>query len=441
MADKRRVRLNTLLDEIATNDNTVKSIFDAADARDGVETPDEKAQLKALSIKNNDLLNEAEELKAVLKIREESEGRGTPQASGQGHAGASASQQRNGAYKSLGEVFVEDPELKAWLDSKGHGLSGTGRKKIESPAVEVKSFFGRHLRGLLTSSGDNTGEAAASAGAFVFPEFKPIVDQFYQRPLTIRDLITIGETGSDTIEYVRVTGVTNAAAGVAEAANTTDGNASGRKPESDMDFERVVENVKTIAHWIPATSRALQDAPQLRSYIDAFLRYGIDEQLEDQLVNGAGGDDLTGIFETPNILSQAFSTDILETTRKARTKVRVQGRTIPTAFVLHPNDWEIIDLTKDGEDRYYFGGPLAMGTKTLWGLPVIESEAVAEGQGLCANFKMAILWDRMQSAISVSNSHNDFFIRNLVAILCEMRAAFGVIRPEAFCEIETQAAS
>jgi hypothetical protein len=41
--------------------------------------------------------------------------------------------------------------------------------------------------------------------------------------------------------------------------------------------------------------------------------------------------------------------------------------------------------------------------------------------------------------ILVSDSHSDFFIRNLVAILAEMRAAFGVLRPAAFVEIDLTA--
>jgi hypothetical protein len=32
----------------------------------------------------------------------------------------------------------------------------------------------------------------------------------------------------------------------------------------------------------------------------------------------------------------------------------------------------------------------------------------------------------------MTNSHSDFFVRNLIAILAEMRAAFGLIRPKAF---------
>ena len=35
-----------------------------------------------------------------------------------------------------------------------------------------------------------------------------------------------------------------------------------------------------------------------------------------------------------------------------------------------------------------------------------------------------------------TDSHSDFFVKNLIAILAEMRAAFGVIRPAAFVTID-----
>jgi HK97 family phage major capsid protein len=75
----------------------------------------------------------------------------------------------------------------------------------------------------------------------------------------------------------------------------------------------------------------------------------------------------------------------------------------------------------------------------LWGLPVIESEGMTEGVAVVADWRLAVLWDRMRVSISVSNQHSDFFIRNLVAILAEMRAAFGVLRPAAFVETDLTA--
>ena len=35
----------------------------------------------------------------------------------------------------------------------------------------------------------------------------------------------------------------------------------------------------------------------------------------------------------------------------------------------------------------------------------------------------------------MTDSHDDWFIRNLIAILAELRAAFGLIRPSAFCQV------
>lgn len=78
-----------------------------------------------------------------------------------------------------------------------------------------------------------------------------------------------------------------------------------------------------------------------------------------------------------------------------------------------------------------FGGPLAMGLKTLWGLPVVESEAILQGTFYVGDMKQAVLWDRERANIRMSDSPNDYFLRNLVAILCELRAAFGVLRPSA----------
>ena len=108
---------------------------------------------------------------------------------------------------------------------------------------------------------------------------------------------------------------------------------------------------------------------------------------------------------------------------------------MPTAYVIHPNDVEDLDLLTDNEERYYFGGPVGVGVPRLWGVPIVESEAMTEGTAMVAQWDLAVLWDREQTNLLVSDSHSDFFIRNLVAILAEMRAAFGVLRPAAFVEI------
>lgn len=324
--------------------------------------------------------------------------------------------------KTVGEQFALTKEIMEWQK----GLPDGGNKAhASSPVISFKSLI--------------TGLSSTSAGALIVNDRTNIIDPgTAYRELTILDVIGRGFTNSDIVEYVREGAHTNSAAAVAEATATGDG--TGALPESAMVLAVVQETVKNIGHWLPATNRALADAGQMRSLIDTYLRYGIMEELEDQIVAGAGsGENFTGLLNVSGTTSQAFSTDIVETTRKARTKVKTTGRARPTAYVMHPNDWEDFDLLQDNEARYYYGGPSAIGNPRLWGLPVVECEAMTEGTAMCAPFWMAMLWDREQASIEVSNSHSDFFIRDLNAIKATMRAAFGVIRPAAFVEIDLTA--
>ena len=351
--------------------------------------------------------------------------------------------------KGLGEKFTSDPHFKSWLSSVApNGTVPDTMKGLHSPAVAFDS------KALITGVSDT------SAGALVVPDNLGLQVGLagFQRELTIKDLITVGQTDTDQIDYVRVTAVTNNAAPVAEA--TTAGLATsdpatgarieaaggGYKPESGLTLAKVSTTVKTIAHWLPATKRALSDAAQIRTLIDTFLRYGLEEELEDQIIAGSGvGENFEGILTVAGTQAQAWDTNLLVTTRKARTKVRTVGRARPTAFLLNPEDNERIDLLRDdsggaGTGSFLFGSPAGLQVQTLWGLPRVESEAIPAGTGLVGDFRRAVLWDREQASIQVSDSHADFFVRNLVAILAEMRAGFGVIQPNAFVEIDLTAA-
>lgn len=399
-------------------------------------TAEERAEVKGYVEQARAIHAQMLELDGDAKLREELSVLGSP--------AGDAKHVQPGQGKSLGEKFTEAPEFKGWLTSL---TSGSGRipdsvKGLNSPAVDFR------MKDLVTGVSDT------SAGALVNTQWLGLLDGLaqFQRPLTITDLITRGQTGSDTVEYARVTGFTNNAAPVAEATTAAgaDVNAtgdalelpagSGVKPESGVALEKVTASVKTIAHWLPSTKRALSDAAQIRTLIDQFLRYGLEEELEDQVLTGDDtGENFEGILTVGGTQAQAWDTDLLTTTRKARTLVRTVGRARPTAFVFHPNDNERIDLLKNNNGDFYFGGPSSNPSAPLWGLPRVESEAMPEGTGMVADWRMAILWDREEASIQVSDSHADFFIRNLVAILAEMRAAFGVIRPKAFVEIDLTA--
>jgi len=355
-----------------------------------------------------------------------------------------------GGAKSLGELYTSSGEYREMLSSVPGGHFAKNHR-VQSRPTGFKQLLPSKgwqpgAKALVTGASDTSG------GAFVQNDYRGLqvgMDVF-QRPLSLRDLVTGGTTTSDTIEYVRVTGTTNNAAPVAEATTsalpTAPGSAGalvnaaggGYKPESGLATEKVTAIVKTIAHWIPITKRALSDAAQMRTLIDNFLQYGLEEELEDQMIAGNGaGENFPGLATVSGTQDQAYDTSFFATTRKAKTKLRTVGRSMLTGWVMHPNDVETMDLLLDGESRFYGNGPFGQaGPRVLWGAPVIESEAATPGIAWGGDWRKAILWDREQASITTTDSHADFFVRNLVAVLAEMRAAFGVLQPSAFIEVD-----
>jgi HK97 family phage major capsid protein len=337
------------------------------------------------------------------------------------------------AGKTLGEMFIESP---AYGDFKARYAGADGLIKPSTKGIQSGQFTAE-MKDLIT------GGSATSAGAAVRNDmYAPITDLIGERELTVDDLVSKGTTTSDTVEYVRVTGKTNNASPVVEASAAS--GTWGIKPESALALEVVSTTVKTIAHWMPITKRAASDAPQVRSLIDTFLRYGLEEELEDQELNGAGtGENFEGITVAVTQSVGSTGTDIDAIVDAIRT-VRVTGRRRPDAMVINPLDWYstnfLLAKTGDGTNssaNYLVGDPRASVDQLnqLWGLKVVVTEAMAENTALVGDFRFAMRWAREGVSISVSDSHSDFFIRNLLAILGERRDAFGVLDVQAFCEV------
>ncbi len=330
---------------------------------------------------------------------------------------------RPGKGKTIGERFVESPAYQAWYKQVApSGMIAESTKGLVSPPVEFKDLV--------------TGANDLSAGAFVNPDYTGIYEPLGRRPLTVMDLVNRRPTTSDMVEFVRQTKKITEAAAVAEANikiyTGATGEISGEKPQGAIYFEKVFEVVKTIAVWIAATKRALSDAAQIRGIIDNELRDDLAEKLEDNVLVGDGvGENFLGIAGYPGVMGQGFIGTALATTRRAVTNIQVFGFSTPTAWVFNPTDWEAIETAVDLVNHYLGGGPFASTPARLWGYPVVQCAGWPAGRAILADWRKVVLWDRERATISVTDSHADFFVRNIIAILAELRAAFGIIRPQA----------
>ncbi len=335
------------------------------------------------------------------------------------------------ALKTIGQHFIEAKEFTDWVAKNKPGKSQAVSEGGEWGKSDPVLYPELNFKALITGASD------AGAGAFVRPDYAPYVDLPFRRTV-LRDLITVVQTTSDVVEYPAQVSRVIAATPTPEATATA--GESGLKPESTIVWEKRTANVVSIPHWIPVTRRAVADAPQVQALIDNDLRQGLEQVTEEQMITGDGANDnFTGLENTVGLLGQLFDTDIKTTARRARTKVEEVGIKMPTAYLLNPYDWEELELDQNDFGIFYFGGPQRMGTPILWGLPVVTSPKVPQGTGYVGDFKVLWLWDREETTIRMSDAPNDFFLRNMLAILAELRAAFAVRYPAGMCQMDLHA--
>jgi HK97 family phage major capsid protein len=208
------------------------------------------------------------------------------------------------------------------------------------------------------------------------------------------------------------------------------------KAESGITFTLENAPVVTLAHFIPVSRQVLDDAPQLQSYVNGRLMYGLKLVEEDQLLNGDGASgNISGILNTGNFTAYNRTTSgdtAIDTLRRAITQAALSEYTADT-IVLNPADWEAIELTKASDGMYVWTNPAVMAGPTLWGKRVIPTNSITENTFLVGAFSMgAQVWDRMDAAVQISYEDSDNFRKNMATLLCEERLALTVYRPSAF---------
>jgi HK97 family phage major capsid protein len=297
---------------------------------------------------------------------------------------------------------------------------------------------------------------ATNPNGFGRVQFDPSVPRA-TRNYRVRDLFPVATTNANLIDYFRVLGFAeNGGDGNAgpvadrRAANETgnpvgDGtDVFGRKPKSNLTFQSAQAPVRTLAHWEAAHRNVLQDEPQLQSTINNELLYGLALEEDYQILQGDGtGENLLGLLNVPNTQTYVQTDDggtpaaatepKSDALRRAATKAIIANYA-PSGYVLHPYDWEAVELQKDGEGRYMLVTNISVGAESrVWRQPVVETVAMPQGTFVTGAWGTgAQLYDRQVANVRIAEQHADFFIRNAVAILVEERLAFAVKRPESF---------
>lgn len=316
--------------------------------------------------------------------------------------------------KSAGELVIESESFKAWERGDRNAKVGV---KMDRKA--------------LTTAPSTQGDVTSVSTSLVPAQRLPGIQELPQRTLFLRDLITPGSTDSNAIEYVVETLFTNAARPVAETT---------KKPYSDFKFDMKNTPVRTIAHLAKASRQIMDDAPQLSSFVDGRMRFGVREVEEDQMLFGDGtGQNLLGIIPQASAFVNPLEGRIdpakitpIDRIRLAMLQA-VKAKFPATGHVLNDVDWTLIDLTKDANGVYVMAKPQGITVPTLWGLPVVTTQSMTEGRFLTGAFRLgAQYFQRMEIEVLISSENVDDFENNMLTVRAEERLALAVYRPQAF---------
>lgn len=294
---------------------------------------------------------------------------------------------------SWGEAFVASD---AFRDYPGAGTS----RRVELPfELETRAAI---------SLADNLGASPFTYSPATFQYASPLLD-------------VVGKvtTDANAVQWVQWAPNPQAAATVvAEEA---------LKPEAVMTPTVVSDTLDTYAHWKGITRQALEDIPQIRSTVENRLRQGLVVALEGAVATALGAATL------PQAVGP-LADGLLGAIRVGVAEVQANGYGNPNAVLLNPADWAALDVATIGNA----GG--ASGQSGFWGMRAVAVPTVPAGTAYVGNFQTAVqLFTRSAAEVLMTDSHADYFIRNVILLLAEIRALATVPDPGAAAECTVSA--
>jgi HK97 family phage major capsid protein len=272
---------------------------------------------------------------------------------------------------------------------------------------------------------DGHGTSGVAVVGSVLDERAPIDTSFIDTPPSIYaatpwkmttpllDAIGRESVASGNVEWVVWPGSYPLAAVVAEGA---------LKPEATFAPTVKSGSLDTIAHDKGITRQALEDIPRIQQIVEGALRGGVLAKLE-----ALAAEALT----TDTDIATVTNDDLMAGIRVALGNVQAAGYASANAVLLNPADFAELDIAVMGAT---VAGPQLQ--QSFWGLQAIAAAAIPAGTAYVGDFKSGVtLFERGSTSLYVTDSHADYFLRNILVILAETRALAVVTEPQAIQKV------
>lgn len=311
-----------------------------------------------------------------------------------------------GRLEGLAEKAVNNPQTNKTIGEqvvKSLGDNLDAVKAGKELALEVKTT---------TIAGDYTGTIALST-------LDAGINKIARPRLLLQNAVNRGTTNSMYVTYIQQTQK-------ADAAFVAEGDL---KTQYELKYTEVSKQVKKVAALVKVSKEMLSDLPFMQSEVNGDLMLGVENAIENQLLNGTGLTvNLEGIlasattFAAGTFANTVVSANLADVIRVAVAQIQAANFN-PTHVVLNPVDVAKLQLIKTTTGEYtwpmFYVDPRTMETK-IAELSIISTNYMTAGNFLVGDMSKDYLKFRETMNIQIGYV-NDDFQRNMVSILAEAR--------------------
>lgn len=247
------------------------------------------------------------------------------------------------------------------------------------------------------------------------------------RPVRLRDLISVTPMSAPVVEYPYEVG-SEGGVGI-----QTEGSA---KSQIDFDLDFRTGTPKTIAVFARTTMQSVDDIPYLASYLSRRMTDKWFDFEDNQILNGNNtGTNFNGILNqaTAYTKTTGTGTTYFEYLADAIAQLKNTHYT-PGTILLNSLDFVRLVTYKSTDGTFNHPG-LIYGTDGIlrfFGVPIIESSAIARLTGLVGDMRLVDLAVRQALNFAVSYEDGTNFTTNKVTYRLEGREALLVYDAKAF---------
>lgn len=354
----------------------------------------------------------------------------TKQVEEQGKTQATELKKVNARIGELEQEFARTPEGSTFARSAQPSIGVLAMQQIEENSQAQAAFstleawnagtcrvnLKAGIRAALTN--DGVGQAGDKSVPRQ-PEQRGFVIEVARHPRLL-DVLPSRPTSRDSVQFIQLTSQGDAAEQLKEG---------DEKAEVDFEGAPQTANIVTIAAHTTASRQVLSDHSALQGAIDMVIRRKLLARLENQIVNGPGGEGrINGLRNQGTVFVPTIGKTPADIIGESLTRQADRGY-MPNLVLVSWMDWFRLQITKKGADdqEYVFGSPTMPVPPTLWNTLVVPTSTLPEGEAMTIDTAFTTVLDREAPSVLLSNSHKDYFTRNLVLILGELRAGLEVL--------------